>query len=59
MFLVAHRFGRFKFRIFVVVFYGQGQLKISKQIFEIPHDQIDELPRTLVQLKKIFQFPFS
>ena len=32
------------FRIFVVVFYRQAHLKKSKQIFEIQHVQIDEIP---------------
>ena len=43
----AHRFGRVEFRIFVVVFYRQAQLKKSKQIFENRNVQIDELPKTL------------
>ena len=47
MSLVAHRFGRVEFRIFVIVFFRQAQLKKSKQIFEIQHVQIDDLPRTL------------
>ena len=31
----------------IVVFYRQAQLKKSKQMFEIRHFQIDDLPRTL------------
>ena len=35
MSLVAHRFGCVEFRIIVVVFFRQAQLKKSKQVFEI------------------------
>ena len=44
MSLVAHRFGRVEFQKFAIVFFRQAQLKKSKQIFEIRHIQIDELP---------------
>ena len=37
----------FAFRIFVVVFYRQVQLKKSKQTLEIQHVQINEVPRTI------------
>ena len=44
MSLVAHLFGRFEFRIFVIVSFRQAQLKKkSKLIFEIWHIQIDDL----------------
>ena len=46
MSLVAHRFGHVEFRI-LVVFYRQAQLKKSKQIFQIRHVQMNQLPRTL------------
>ena len=48
MFLVAHQFEFIKFRIVCYCFFRQAQLKKSKQIFEIWHVQIDELPWTLV-----------
>ena len=50
MSLVAHRFWRVEFRIFVIVFYRQAELKKSnnKYLFEIQQVQTDELPRTLV-----------
>ena len=35
MSFVAHRFGGVEFRIIVVVFFRQAQLKKSKQVFEI------------------------
>ena len=47
MSLVAHRFGRVEYWIFVIFFFRQMQLKKSKQIFEIRHVQIDDRPRNL------------
>ena len=41
MSLVVHRFGRVEFRILVIVFFRQSQLKQSKKIFEIRQVQID------------------
>ena len=41
MSLVAHRFGRVEFRIFVIVFFRQVHLKKSKQISKIGHVQIN------------------
>jgi hypothetical protein len=46
MSLAAHRFGWVEFGIFVVVFCREAQWKKSKEIFEIRHVQIDEMPRT-------------
>ena len=45
--LVAHRFERVEFRIFVIVFFRQAQFKKIKQIIEIRDVQI-KLPRTHV-----------
>ena len=61
--LVGHRFWKIRISnfklLFVVAFYRQAQLILSKQIFEIRHLQIDELPRTYL-LKKIYNpFPTS
>ena len=39
----------FGIQIFIVVFYRHEYLKKSKQIYEIRHIQIDELPRTKVK----------
>ena len=44
MSLVAHRFGRVEFQIFVIVFFRQTQLKNSKQILEIRQVQNNKLP---------------
>ena len=47
--LVAHRFGRVKFQIFVVVFtLEKMKTNIQDSKFEIRHVQINELPRTLL-----------
>ena len=45
--LLAHRFRRVEYRIFVIVFFRQAQVKKSKQIFDIRHFQIDELPKKI------------
>ena len=47
MFLIAHWFENVEFRILVIVSYRQAQLKKYKQMFEIRHVQIDDLPRIL------------
>jgi hypothetical protein len=48
MSLVAHLFGRVEFRIVVVVFYRQAQLKKLEQIFEIDTSKsMSYKPRTL------------
>ena len=50
MSLVAYRFGRVEFQILNICycFFSAGAVKKSKQIFEIQHVQIDELPRTQI-----------
>ena len=53
MSLVAHRFGRVEFRIFVVVFYRQAHLKKSKQLFKIQNSKFDMSKLVLVQINKV------
>ena len=52
--LVAHRIGLVEFRIFVIVFYRQAQLKKSKLILEIRHVPNDELFTKDISYEYIF-----
>ena len=45
--LVAHRFVRVEFQIFVLIFSTAVAFKKHQQMFEIRHTKIYELPRTL------------
>ena len=43
MFLIAHRFGRTEFRIFVLIVSTAVACRKQQKIFKIQHLQIDEL----------------
>jgi hypothetical protein len=58
MSLVAHRFGNFEYRIFVLIFSSAPAWRKQQQILEIRHVRINELPRTSY-LEVKFLLPFA